>query len=90
MREEKEQTPRFFRSDNMDNLRDIANDRIWHDGEQTKLTYIYPIPACASEEGWQSVAKNRNLLDGIPKGELYELGGFWCAKSPQSHIGSYG
>jgi len=51
-----------------------------------------------SARGWKSVAERHvvdplvapyTLIHGVPKDELYERDVFWCAKSPQSHMGPF-
>lgn len=82
-----------------------ADSPVWYDREVTKLFYGYPVPHTPWKagrwtlRGWRSVAsrhwvvdmtgKRYGLLDDIPEGELYRLGPFWCAKSPQSHVGPF-
>ncbi len=88
----------------MNEIRKFADHPMWHDGEQTKLEFFYPIPMKPSKNrrgalhGWKVVAEGHivdkkrapyTLVDGIPKDELYKRGNFWCAKSPQSHIGPF-
>ncbi len=89
----------------MEDLLQNANNPVWHDGESTKLVYDYPLPRSPWKAGrwslrdWRSMAerhvvvdhsgKRYGLLDGVPEAELYEMGGFWCAKSPQSHVGPF-
>ena len=89
----------------MADLLNNADNPVWHDRENAKLTFGYPVPLSPWKAGlwtwrnWQNIAAkhvvvdqsgNRyGLLDNIPEGELYERGGFWCTKSSQSHIGPF-
>jgi len=88
----------------MDDLYRYADDDIWHDGEQSTLEYRYPLPATPwrdlrpTLQNWRRIAERHvvdsvralyTLTEGVPKGELYELGGFWCARSPSSHLSCF-
>jgi murein DD-endopeptidase MepM/ murein hydrolase activator NlpD len=89
----------------MDDLQKHANLPLWHDGEGTKLEFRYPLPIHPllagrwTLRGWKYVSQHQvvatmsgeryGLLEGIPAGEVYERDGFWCARSPQSHIGPF-
>ena len=93
-----------YRTMTMKALREHANDPIWHDGERSKLTFFYPLPLTPWQAGrwtlknWKKIAEHHmvdplraplRLLEGIPETELYELGGFWCCQSPDSHISCF-
>lgn len=86
-----QQTLRWFRSQSMEELQLIAQHPLWHDGEKSRGQYLCPIPATPWKAGrwslrsWKSFA----LTKDIPKDQLYECHGIWCARSPQSHIGPY-
>lgn len=89
----------------MKDLIQNANNSFWHDGESTEFIYRFPLPTSPWKSGrwtlqnWKNVARHHivtdhagrryRLLNGIPEDELYEMGGFYCAKSPQSHIGPF-
>lgn len=89
----------------MDELQAVANHPIWHDGEESRGQYGYPVPATPWKAGrwtwrnWKNLAartvvvndkgERYTLIEGIPEGELYERNGIWCAKSPQSHLGPF-
>jgi len=64
-------------------LRKAAIEPIWDQGE-TKNLYCFPIPT--NIDFSESADK---LSVDIPKNELYRIGNFLCAKSPQSHIGPF-
>jgi len=51
------------------------------DNETSKHDYDFPIRGDAKTK-W-------SLRRGIPRDQLYRLKRFWCAKSPQSHIGPF-
>lgn len=89
----------------MDELRSVADNHFWHDGERSRGQYCCPIPATPWKAGiwtlrdWKSLAarhvvndgkvKPYTLIEGVPAEHLYELNGIWCAKSPESHIGPF-
>lgn len=88
----------------MEDLRRHADDSIWHDGEQTRHEYIHPIARSPWRAGlwslrsWKKLAEQHivdrqnaphTLVAGIPAEELYELDGFWCAKSSESHLSCF-
>jgi len=89
---------------NMDEIRKVANHPMWHDGERSVLEFCYPVPVTPWQagyrtlRGWKSLAERHivdkkiapyTLVDSVPEDELYEMGVFWCAKSPQSHMGPF-
>jgi murein DD-endopeptidase MepM/ murein hydrolase activator NlpD len=89
---------------NMEELYAHAEDPLWHDGEQSGLKFRWPLPltpwrdGCWTLRNWKQLADRHivdielaphTLVDGVPKEELYELGGFWCAKSPGSHVSCF-
>ena len=72
----------------LDELRDSASDLCWDD-EESKGTYFFP-----TSRKWHLFSLSQRKIDaklksGIPDEELYQLGPFWCAKSPQSHTGPF-
>ncbi len=88
----------------MDEIRKLADHPTWHDGEQSKLVFGYPVPTTPWQagrwtlRGWKTMAERHiadkklapyTLVDGVPEDELYERDGFWCAMSPQSHMGPF-
>ena len=78
----------------MSSLIDMADLPIWHDGERSSGEYSLPLRANPQSDGgaapsWSEVAQNAGLLAGIPADEIYDLRGFKCARSPQSHIGPF-
>lgn len=85
-------------------LHAYANQKFWHDGEQSRLEFDWPLPLTPLKDGrwslksWQQLAQRHivdrarapyKLTDDVPEGELYELGGFWCCKSPGSHLSCF-
>jgi murein DD-endopeptidase MepM/ murein hydrolase activator NlpD len=89
---------------NMDDLRKQADLPLWHDGEHVQYEYRYPVPLSPWRAGrwtlrsWKHVAEHHVadtqlapyvLTENMPSDELYEMDGFWCATSPQSHIGPF-
>lgn len=88
----------------MDEIQRVADNPVWHDGERSRLEFCYPLPITPWRAGrwtlrsWKAVAEHYivdkkrapyTLVGGIPKDDLYEEGAFWCAKSPQSHMGPF-
>jgi len=87
----------------MDEFRRLSALPMWYQVVESVLTYQYPLPRVQQlgkrwRTFWKKAAENHivdeerapyTLIDGIPKNELYELDGFWCAKSPESHIGPF-
>ncbi len=68
----------------MEELERWALSPLW-DEEPTKNVYAYPLlvsPDYAQTEG-------RRLAVGLPAEEVYELGPFVCASSPESHRGPF-
>ena len=93
-----------YRTMNMKELHDHADDPIWHDGEQCKLELAWPLPLTPLKDkrwtwkSWKQLAEQHIvdrerapyiITDGVPDAELYELGKFWCAKSPGSHLSCF-
>lgn len=77
---------------------------MWNDGEQVRTELFFPLPTTPwaagqwTLRGWRQVAEHHvvdgvvaphSLTEGVPKGELYRLGRFWCASSPESHVGPF-
>ena len=88
----------------MEEIQRLADHPMWHDGEQSKLELVFPIPTSPWRAGrwtlrnWRRVAEHHivdrrlapyTLIDGVPQDELYKRDGFWCSKSPQSHRGPF-
>lgn len=67
----------------MDELRSLANDPMWDQGE-AKGSYRFPFP---TDQDFSSEATN--LAGGIPEDQLYRIGKFIAAKSPNSHVGPF-
>ena len=63
-------------------LRRLAGDLTLWDDEKSRGAYIIPLRE-------EVAATGQSLLEGIPKKEVYRLGPFWCARSPESHIGCF-
>jgi murein DD-endopeptidase MepM/ murein hydrolase activator NlpD len=93
-----------YRTMDMKELFDHANDKRWHDGEQSRINVGWPLPLTPWKDGhwtfknWKQLAERHivdrkrapyKLTDDVPEGELYELGGFWCCKSPGSHMSCF-
>lgn len=75
---------------NLEAMRRHADNPVWHDEEESRFVYRYPLPLVPPEGStWLQIAERANLTRDIPSGERYELGPFPCAKSPQSHIGPF-
>lgn len=55
------------------------------DNEESRIIYTYPL----SVKSATKISKIRCLLDGIPQKEIYNVGYFKTAKSPESHIGPF-
>ena len=64
-------------------LQQSASSPIWDD-EETIGTYVFPV-----QYGDEITAKEPALSAGIQKNELYRVGEFLAAKSPESHIGPF-
>lgn len=93
-----------FRTMAMHELEEHADDTIWHDGEESRFEYVYPLAKrpkagwILAGPSWKEIAKVHivdkdrapyALINGVPEGELYELEEFWCAKSPSTHISCF-
>lgn len=83
-----------FRAMSIEDLRKVANLPYWSDGEQTTLSYQLPLRRTPLRDGfwsldWKRLARSKGLLKEIPQGELYELHGYWCARSPETHIACF-
>jgi murein DD-endopeptidase MepM/ murein hydrolase activator NlpD len=65
----------------MDELRGLADNPMWDQGE-TEKAYRFPLP---TDKDFSADASN--LAKGIPEDQLYRVGQFVAAKSPNSHIG---
>lgn len=68
----------------MEDLAKWTDSPLWDD-EPTKNHYQYPIALGTTE----ARVHGRRLAEGIPPEQVYELGGFVCAMSPESHQGPY-
>lgn len=66
---------------NMEEVRRHASNPLW-DSEPSKLTYTYPVPLESAETG-------SALLEGIPEDQIRQVGPFFTAASPESHIGPF-
>ncbi len=69
-----------FRQMNIVDLQASSSLKCWDD-ESSRHDYDYPIHDDAKSP--------RALRKDIPEDQLYTLKKFWCAKSPQSHIGPF-
>lgn len=83
-----------FRGMNFEVLKQSDSNSFWYDGEVSKSEYHLPLRSHPLKNrflslSWKSLAKRNNLLKDIPADQFYELNGFWCAKSPESHIACY-
>jgi murein DD-endopeptidase MepM/ murein hydrolase activator NlpD len=67
----------------MDELKKYQDHPIWNQGF-TKGIYRFPLPT--DQDFSISGAK---LAIGVPAGELYHLGPFYAAKSPQTHLSPF-
>lgn len=67
----------------MDELRRSANSFLWN-GEKIKNIYTFPV------QYDNDIAEAEIALSkGTPNDELYRVGRFLAAKSPETHIGPY-
>lgn len=67
----------------IDDLIEHSGSLIWDD-EESELIYSYPAPLNTD------TAKNGQILSqGIPQNQIYKVGIFYAAKSPQTHIGPF-
>lgn len=74
-----------FRQMDIETLRESNSWPIWDEVITTKPgDYSLPLPSIpiVTESG-------KALTEGIPQGEIYRIGDFWCCQSPQSHIGPF-
>lgn len=68
---------------NMDELIKFKNDPIWNQ-RSTKNLYRFPLPT--DKDFLEQGAK---LAIGVPKDEIYQIGQYFAATSPESHISPY-
>jgi len=68
----------------MDKIKLLANDPMWDQQGPTKNLYRFPLPSDT-----ESLLAGRKLASGIPDGQIYQIGNFVAAQSPESHIGPY-
>ncbi|MEI6835236.1 MAG: M23 family metallopeptidase [Candidatus Falkowbacteria bacterium] len=68
---------------NMEELRQLADSPIWDQGE-TKGLYRFPLPLNQDFE-----ATGKSLAIGIPQDEVYIIGPYYAAKSPESHLSPF-
>ncbi len=73
-----------FRSIEMDDLTTWENHPMWNN-ELSKNSYIFPVNIPASS----AKAQGQALSDGIPAEEIYTVGHYICAKSPQTHRAAF-
>ncbi|OIO48112.1 MAG: hypothetical protein AUJ33_00325 [Parcubacteria group bacterium CG1_02_40_25] len=67
----------------MDELIKVADDPIW-DNKKSQNIYSFPL---LSDRDWLAVGKK--IARGISADQIYRVGNFLTAVSPQSHIGPY-
>jgi len=68
---------------NMDDLRRLKDDPMWNQGN-TKGIYRFPLPT--DRDFLESGAK---LAIGAPENEIYRIGPYYAAQSPESHISPF-
>jgi len=68
---------------NMDDLRRLKDSPMWNQGK-TDGVYRFPLPT--DRDFLESGAK---LAIGVPEDELYHIGPYYAAKSPESHISPF-
>ncbi|MFH1632292.1 MAG: M23 family metallopeptidase [bacterium] len=93
-----------YRIMRMEELEEHADDLIWHDEEKSRYEYIQPLPKTPWKagfltfRGWKTLAERTivdkwrrpyALTEQMPQDELYERDGFWCAKSPPTHLSCF-
>ncbi len=67
----------------MNKLREHLSDCSWDQGETTNI-YDFPLPQNSAQS-----KEIKKLTIGIPLDQLYYIGPFIVAKSPESHIGPF-
>lgn len=83
-----------FRGMDISLLRQEDSKPFWHDGETTQGLHHMPLRNRPWKNrfislNWKKLAEQKGLLKDIPVEQLYELNGFWCAISPETHIACY-
>lgn len=71
----------------MEDLENWASNSLW-DEEESKNLYCYPLKISLVANFFLR-KKSKEIAQGIPQNELYRLGPFLCAQSPQTHTGPF-
>ena len=67
----------------IDDLKESAGLEIW-DSKESELVYSYPLPY-----NRETAQTGQISTEEIPANQLYKVGIFFAAKSPESHIGPF-
>lgn len=74
-----------FRDMSIEKLRKESSSSVFEYSKKSQIIYEYPLKIKSAKK----VSEIRCLLNGIPQEEIYNIGLFKAAKSPESHIGPF-
>lgn len=78
----------------IEELQSSATLALWHDGEESRITYALPFYRQPWRDlfaslAWADLSRRRGLLIGRPADYLRTLHGFWIDASPESHVAAF-